>query len=1453
MIAQRMKHHTFFHLVRYNSLLILLVGLLSWAGVARAQITTSGSVTNTQTWSGEVTLTGDVTIQTNGFVTIQPGTVIRASATVDDQASGQNTSRIELIVNGGRLVVGGTSESPVLFTSTATTTVAKGDWYGVRFRAGNMSLVHTIVEYGIDGVSVEGAGTLVFDHCTFQKCIANGASVSTPELLSMSNCNFLNNTSHGLHYRTIQPRLILTNCVASTNGNGFGLGVSATLLDCQATFNSGNGIYASGTAMLERVRSENNGGAGAAAGQQLQVFGGSFSRNGAYGMGGSGLSASDAIIEGNRGSGVDATAPARLERCIIRFNGAHGVQTLSGFRGPTTLITGCTVSNNTSHGVFVQFANAQIQNSTISDNSGDGVSSYEGVSAVGSTFARNGQAGLNLLYVLPEGISGNVFQANGRGINTGSSTATGNAIAFSGNDFVDNGMAVESHGKYVVRADGNYWGNEMTAELQAGVANLSKVYDTRDDLTVGTVRIATFLSGPFASVGTTTASFARAAIAGVTKVVSGTLSGAQTWSGTVLMTGDVVLPENVTLTVLPGTRVLADWGADDQVGGSDPSRVELIVQGGRLVVFGTSTSPIRFTPASDTFVRGAWVGLRFLSGSMTLNQVSVDYARNGLALEGGGELNIENCKLQNASEDGAVVSSPGLYTLNNCSMLNNARHGLYALNAGARFNMTNSVASTNGSTGFRLGSSSGLTDCLARENGTGGISGGTGLVLTRVRCESNRNGHGVVADTGLQVVGGSYSRNDQQGISCVGSMVATDVLVESNRSTGIVTANGGTFQTCVIRFNSTHGLQSHYPFPLLIDACTIINNSQYGLTVGHEVKIQRSVISNNRYGVAAANLSIVDSSLVANAEFGAYFTGMILAEGVSGNSIRLNGIGLKVQSSAAGLSFSGNDFVDNGMALDNRGSAGLVANGNFWGSVTTTELQNHVVNLTKIYDRQDDATVGPVTIENYLTAASHGVASITTPPQSLLTVQTGGTVIFTVVAEGSGPLSYQWQINGVELVDDGRIQGARTNRLVIAAATEADAGVVMVSIVNPYGTAVSNPSLLTVTPPSITITQPPAAVSVSAGVSASFTVVATGAGTLSYQWRKDGTNILNATTSTYTIPTAQVSDAGLYSVVVSQGTESVTSSGALLTVSLYHNADYRPARFVLDATEVNRVLSYWRSGSYHLDATGLDGYAAGTGETNGLRHTADYRNNAWVIDATEANRVLSYWRAGGYHADAAGLDGYAAGAAVAPQSLSGASKAPSSNVTVRHRTTSASLGGASTEVEVQLHYDRSLLGLLLRPSLPTDWRILGVRGDGAPELVQNEILWTGAIPPSPIRLVYEIVSPAGDTRKHSISNEVEWQIDGQPNPVSSVLDGLDVSGHGGGDLALTALKRQANGAIQLQFRSGVGLRYELETSPDLRQWSRLKSVVGSGDVVTLEDTTLGTESARFYRVRLLAP
>lgn len=81
------------------------------------------------------------------------------------------------------------------------------------------------------------------------------------------------------------------------------------------------------------------------------------------------------------------------------------------------------------------------------------------------------------------------------------------------------------------------------------------------------------------------------------------------------------------------------------------------------------------------------------------------------------------------------------------------------------------------------------------------------------------------------------------------------------------------------------------------------------------------------------------------------------------------------------------------------------------------------------------------------------------------------------------------------------------------------------------------------------ITAQPASRTVTAGSAATFTVTATGDAPLSYQWRKNGSNIAGAASASYTISAAAASDAGDYSVVVTNPYGSITSSVATLTVS----------------------------------------------------------------------------------------------------------------------------------------------------------------------------------------------------------------------------------------------------------------------------------------------------------------
>ena len=80
-------------------------------------------------------------------------------------------------------------------------------------------------------------------------------------------------------------------------------------------------------------------------------------------------------------------------------------------------------------------------------------------------------------------------------------------------------------------------------------------------------------------------------------------------------------------------------------------------------------------------------------------------------------------------------------------------------------------------------------------------------------------------------------------------------------------------------------------------------------------------------------------------------------------------------------------------------------------------------------------------------------------------------------------------------------------------------------------------------------TQPVKATAVVGDPGVQFSVTATSAATLSYQWRKNGVNITGATSSSYTIPHLIVTtDAASYTVLVSSTAGNVLSSGAVLTV-----------------------------------------------------------------------------------------------------------------------------------------------------------------------------------------------------------------------------------------------------------------------------------------------------------------
>jgi formylglycine-generating enzyme required for sulfatase activity len=250
---------------------------------------------------------------------------------------------------------------------------------------------------------------------------------------------------------------------------------------------------------------------------------------------------------------------------------------------------------------------------------------------------------------------------------------------------------------------------------------------------------------------------------------------------------------------------------------------------------------------------------------------------------------------------------------------------------------------------------------------------------------------------------------------------------------------------------------------------------------------------------------------------------------------------------------------------------------------------------------------------------------ITAQPQ-VQTVNPGETATFAVVATGAAPLTYQWRKDGVDIVGD----GATSATLVIADAQLADAGVYTVVITNDYGSTESEAATLTVLV-SPRITTQPLSQLVPLGEEGTLTVVAVGAAPFSYQWRKDGVNIVGATSATLRIVSMQLTDAAAYTVLVSNAVGAVLSKTATLTASVGGDTTSPPSiskppasqtvavggtvAFFVNATG-GRTLSY----QWYFNGTALDGKTAAALVISNL---VEANAGSYTVVVTNANGTVT--------------------------------------------------------------------------------------------------------------------------------------------------------------------------------------------------------------------------------------
>ena len=167
--------------------------------------------------------------------------------------------------------------------------------------------------------------------------------------------------------------------------------------------------------------------------------------------------------------------------------------------------------------------------------------------------------------------------------------------------------------------------------------------------------------------------------------------------------------------------------------------------------------------------------------------------------------------------------------------------------------------------------------------------------------------------------------------------------------------------------------------------------------------------------------------------------------------------------------------------------------------------------------------------------------AITTQPSNQIAA-IGGSVSFSVTATGFAPLKYQWTFQGTNLA------GPTGNTLQVTNVQSSQAGSYAVTITNLAGSVTSATATLTIVTSPFIISIQPTSQSVPAGGAAAFTVNAVGAAPLAYQWLFKGTPVANATGSSYTLAHAQSTNGGPYTVVVTNGSGTITSAPVTLVV-----------------------------------------------------------------------------------------------------------------------------------------------------------------------------------------------------------------------------------------------------------------------------------------------------------------